>query len=103
MLSLTVHHLLLFDLLMDFLCICIMSLKSLKLFCMNSNLLRANGQGNIEAWELVSFFCKILGTPSLDFFVRLCFSCFIVDRKEYIFLTSSKLHLLKDTDLIVSL
>ena len=44
-----------------------MFLNSLKrvYLCVNSKFLHANGQGNIEAWELVSFFPKILGSRSL--------------------------------------
>jgi hypothetical protein len=53
---------------------------------MNSNLLRANGQGNIEAWELVSFFCKILGTPSLDFFCQIVLLLFHCGQKRIYFL-----------------
>lgn len=53
---------------------------------MNSKLLQLNGQGNIEAWELVSFFPKILGPPSLDLLVRVILSCFIVEEKRICFL-----------------
>ncbi|TVU16617.1 hypothetical protein EJB05_40190 [Eragrostis curvula] len=63
--------------------------------------LQENGQGNIEAWELVSLLHEILGPPSLDFLVRLIRSRFIVERNRQCiaFLNFSMLSLVKGIDL----
>jgi hypothetical protein len=82
LLFLTVHYLFSFHLLMDFWstnmpvtfmlyvysCCSIVWKGSISVW--NSKFLHANRQGNIEAWELVSFFPKILGSPSLGLLIK---------------------------------
>ena len=46
-------------------------------FCMNSKLLHENQRGNIEAWELVSFF-----TGALDYILHV----FLLDPYSHLFI-----------------